>query len=756
MADTTRVLRPGDPLPADRPVSLLRERISRRRLVDRLGRRLVTLGGVAIIGSILAILVVIVIEVYPLFKGPTVAQVGTIPGGMSSAPLVVGVDEYREVAYLVYPRGVQFLSLKGGTPYPASDLAGLESARVVTASPPSQKGVLALGLSDGRVIPMEVKFSVSHAQGKRTIEPDLVVGTPITVDGKGRPIRRLASLPGMGGITVAQVGPRDLVLVTVKETKALIGPSTKEEFRQVLSLPIEGAVTALALDGRGEDLFVGTSSGLVVPVSLRDPGDPRVGRAVQAAGRPGAEVTALGFLLGDRTLVVGDGAGGVSTWQFVQVDGGEPRLVRINEFQGHEGPVVAIDPSPRDKGFLTADRTGTVHLHYGTSGSTLLTIQAGARDLRAVTFAPKADGLLTADAAGNLSHWTVSNPHPEITLRSVFGKVWYEGYKGPEYVWQSTGGTDDFESKFSLTPLIFGTLKGTLYALLVAVPVALLGALYASQFMHPTLKGVVKPTVEIMAGLPSVVLGFLAGLWLAPRVEQVLPGLLLAPVTILLLILAAVFAWRFTPARFRRRVRPGTEVSLLIPVVLLGGALSFILGGVLERLLLSGDYRTWLLSVLGLTYDQRNSLVVGIAMGFSVIPIIFTITEDSLSNVPQHLVAGSLALGATRWQTALRVVLPTASPGIFSAIMIGFGRAVGETMIVLMATGNTPLMDWSIFNGFRALSANIAVELPEAPEGGTLFRVLFLAALLLFLMTFILNTVAELVRLRLRKKYQAL
>jgi phosphate transport system permease protein len=143
-------------------------------------------------------------------------------------------------------------------------------------------------------------------------------------------------------------------------------------------------------------------------------------------------------------------------------------------------------------------------------------------------------------------------------------------------------------------------------------------------------------------------------------------------------------------------------------------------------------------------------------MGFAVIPIIFTIAEDSLSNVPSHLTAGSLALGATRWQTALRIVLPTGSPGIFSAIMIGFGRAVGETMIVLMATGNTPLMDWSIFNGFRALSANIAVELPEAPEGGTLFRVLFLGALLLFFMTFTVNTAAELVRLKLRKRYSML
>jgi phosphate transport system permease protein len=201
---------------------------------------------------------------------------------------------------------------------------------------------------------------------------------------------------------------------------------------------------------------------------------------------------------------------------------------------------------------------------------------------------------------------------------------------------------------------------------------------------------------------------------------------------------------------------PGTEVALLVPILLLGTWLSFQIGGIVERLFLAGDYRSWLLGMLGLGYDQRNSLVVGIAMGFAVIPIIFTIAEDSLSNVPQHLVAGSLALGATRWQTALRVVLPTASPGIFSAIMIGFGRAVGETMIVLMATGNTPVMNWNIFSGFRALSANIAVELPEAPAGGTLFRVLFLAALLLFIMTFAVNTVAEMVRLRLRRKYRYL
>jgi phosphate transport system permease protein len=338
----------------------------------------------------------------------------------------------------------------------------------------------------------------------------------------------------------------------------------------------------------------------------------------------------------------------------------------------------------------------------------------------------------------------------------LFGKLWYEGYAEPEAVWQSTGGTDDFEPKFGLYPLIFGTLKGTFYALILAVPLALLSALYVSQFMHPALKQNIKPVIEVMAALPSVVLGFIAALWLAPNIERRIPGIFLMPFVVSGLILMAVAGWRAIPLSFRQRFKHGSEVALIIPVVLIGAAISFALGNLVELSALGGDYQAWFLRVLGLSYDQRNSVVVGLAMGFAVIPIIFTIAEDSLSNVPPYLAAGSLALGATRWQTALKVVLPSASPGIFSAVMIGFGRAVGETMIVLMATGNTPVTNWNPFKGFRALSANIAVELPEAPEGGTLFRVLFLAAFLLFLMTFAVNTAAELIRIRLRKKFQSL
>jgi phosphate transport system permease protein len=172
-------------------------------------------------------------------------------------------------------------------------------------------------------------------------------------------------------------------------------------------------------------------------------------------------------------------------------------------------------------------------------------------------------------------------------------------------------------------------------------------------------------------------------------------------------------------------------------------------------LFFNGDMRQWFTDV-GISYDQRNALVVGIAMGFAVIPTIFSIAEDAIFTVPKHLTQGSLALGATRWQTVTRVVLLTASPGIFSAIMIGMGRAVGETMIVLMATGNSPVVNFNIFEGMRTLSANIAVEMPEAEFGGTHYRILFLAALVLFVLTFFLNTAAELVRQRLRKKYASI
>jgi phosphate transport system permease protein len=762
VAIRTDALKAGEPGAPARPLIVSKARTDRRVLIDRWASRLVMMGGLIIIASILAILFVITAEVYPLFRPSTAhpLEPRAIPGsGRAAIPLVngLGVDEYREVAYAVTGEALQLVSLKSGTALPPVAIPGLEDARVSAAEFLAGSHYL-IGTTDGRTIPVDVKFAVEFKSGVRSVSPQPSFGRPTLLDqSTKRPVRRLTSAtPKSGPITVAQLGPNDLVVHTVIEKKGLIGAGTREEAVRPLPVEVEGEISALKLDSRGEHLFVGTSRGQIVRYDFRDPTRPVRVEAVDV-GAPGTRVTALGFLIGDRTLIVGNGAGGISSWQILPpAEGGAARLTRVHEFAAHGAPIVAITASARDKGFATADSAGEIHLKYGTSGETLLRITPDGAPLRALTFTPKADGLLAADEMGRISHWQLANPHPEITVRTLFGKIWYEGYAAPAYVWQSTGGTDDFEPKFSLTPLVYGTLKGTFYALLFAVPLALLAALYVSEFMHPTLKGYVKPVVEIMAALPSVVLGFLAGLWLAPMVERVVPGLFVLPVVLAISILAALLGWRSLPLVIRGRVRSGGEAFLLVPVVIVAVWIAFVLGGFIEARLLAGDYRGWLLSALGLTYDQRNSLVVGVAMGFAVIPIIFTIAEDSLANVPQHLRAGSLALGATRWQTATRIVLPTASPGIFSAIMIGFGRAVGETMIVLMATGNTPVMDWNMFSGFRALSANIAVELPEAPEQGTLFRVLFLAAFLLFCLTFAVNTVAELVRLKLRRKYRYL
>jgi phosphate transport system permease protein len=296
------------------------------------------------------------------------------------------------------------------------------------------------------------------------------------------------------------------------------------------------------------------------------------------------------------------------------------------------------------------------------------------------------------------------------------------------------------------------------------VPIALLAAIYTSQFAHPHFRAVFKPVMEIMASLPSVVLGFLAALWLAPLLETRVPSLLLIVTVIPTVALLFGHAWALLPIQYRSHIRPGFEFLVFAPMFFLTAWACWELGPVVERSWFVvtdpatgqrvADFRLWWPEFSGTDFQQRNSLVVGFVMGFTVIPIVFTIAEDSLSNVPATLRSGSLALGASRWQTALRIVLPTASAGIFSALMVGLGRAVGETMIVVMATGNTPIMDLNIFSGMRTLSANIAVELPEAPHHGTLYRTLFLGAMVLFLMTFVVNTVAEVLRQRLRERYK--
>lgn len=733
---------------------------AQRLLLDRQASWLVSFGGATIIFSIMAIFLVIVVEVYPLFKKAEVMPKEGFSLLAKDEPIFAfGVDEYQEVAYLVLRSGLQFYSLVDRKVLPTREIPEISGTVVITSVSKSKDNFLMLGLSNGAVLPVSIRFNVTYADNKRKIEPIWEAREPLIINPDGQSISMLASASGEQGYSVAAVvATNKVVLVTMQERKTMMGTTIKQELRSEATLPAKGDITAVVMDGAGKHLIVGTASGQILRVAVgtsngRDAQIDTLG----ATHRQDIGVSILGFLIGSQTLVVGDEAGEVNTYSLSKGDDGRYRVKAVYEFERHEKPVTAFSASLRDKGFITGDAGGTIRYHFATTAKTAYTVHAtGKSKLTNTVLAPKSDGILALDETGTVSQWAVSNPHPEISMKMLFGKAMYEGYADEKYVWQSTGGSDDFEPKLSLIPLIYGTLKGTFYALLFAIPLGLLAALYTSQFLHPNYKNIVKPVIEIMAALPSVVLGFFSALWLAPRVEKILPGLIISPIVLIAVVSFAFLAYHYLPMSFKKNLRPGSEILILIGLVMITAGISLGIGSFLESDLLGGDYRVWLEEKFKMPYDQRNSLVVGLAMGFAVIPIIFTISEDSLSNVPPHLTAASLALGATRWQTAIKVVLPTASPGIFSAIMIGFGRAVGETMIVLMATGNTPIMDMSPFNGFRALSANIAVELPEAPEGGTLFRVLFLAALLLFAMTFTVNTVAELVRLKLRERYRVL
>ncbi len=749
---------------------------NRRRLEDIIAASVVRVGGIGIIICIIAILFFIGMEALPLWQGVKSELENTFflrespafssyslseETGREQFPFVaLGADEYRGIG-LIFTKDAKayFISLQDGEILQEYQITDIEDQKITSAFVAENNKLFVFGTNRGYVQPVFVNYKIEFDKNdKRTVIPSLKIEDPILFS--DNPIMHLAydvSEDGDGKAAAAFTSFGELKFKSfylIEDDFSDMGSWGSSEFNLTSDLNGEKA-TAMELDKELLNLYVGTDKGNLYNWKLRGEDRPELVDIIQATDKAGSAITALAFLLGDRSLVVGDQDGNVSVWFDIQ-DKTSPtgyKLTKVHVLPPLELPITRISSSPRDRGLLVSDTGGNINLYNVTSNQKLAEYKTRNSPIYNLSFTPKADGILAIDKAGYLYDWKVDNPHPETNLKTLFGKVWYEGYSKPEYVWQSTGGTDEFEPKLSLTPLAFGTIKGAFYAMLFSIPLGILSAICVSQFMHPSVRNIIKPVLEIMAALPSVVLGFFAGLWLAPHIVNVIPAIFIMPIVITSMTIFSVILWKYLPGSIRGRFKEGTELFLLLIVVIIGVMISLGLNTYIENIFLDGSYKNWLFNVLGLQYDQRNSLIVGFAMGFAVIPIIFTLSEDALSSVPKHLTAGSFALGANKWETAIRVVLPTASPAIFSAVMIGLGRAIGETMIVLMATGNTPIMDWNIFNGFRALSANIAVEIPEAPHGGTLYRVLFLAAILLFFFTFILNTIAEVVRQRLRKKY---
>ena len=732
----------------------------RLRLVkDRLARYAVAAGGTGVIVAILLIFIYLLYVVLPLLKSPEMHQEAQYPLTVIAPVEYLAMEEQAEIGMLVDQRGlVRFLSTRDGSLVKERQLPvppGVAVDSFSAARPNS--GVLALGLSNGQALVFKPSYTVTFPGDKRVITPDIVfpLGEPlVAVNAAGQALKKIAVQAGESYTLVGWSEDGTLSLVTAKAAASLLEDEGSFEFAHSVTQTDEHVVRTLLIDPTQTHLYVVGEDGTLAWYDIRSGVELLLHEQI-AATAAGVTVLDANLLSGGNSIMVASDDGKVSQWFSVRGDGGVRHLKLIRSFAAPAN-LTHLRPEFSRKGFVVGDANGGVGVYHATAHHLLLQNAVANTGIKLLAIAPRANALWALDDDNQLHFWRISNEHPEISWESLWSKVWYEGYDAPDYIWQSSSADNEFEPKFSLTPLTFGTLKAAFYAMLFAIPLSLLGAIFTAYFMAPKMRQLVKPSIEIMEAMPTVILGFLAGLWLAPLVESHLAGIFLLLLLLPLTVLLAAYLWHRLPPGVRGRIPEGWEAALLIPVVALTTWFALGTSPMVEHALFGGDMPHWLQAKMGIGFDQRNSLVVGMAMGFAVIPTIFSIAEDAIFAVPKHLTNGSLALGATPWQTLVRVVLLTASPGLFSAVMMGVGRAVGETMIVLMATGNTPVMDMSIFQGMRTLSANIAVEMPESEVNSTHYRVLFLAALVLFLFTFVFNTGAELIRQRLRAKYSSL
>lgn len=744
-----------------------REKLRRiRGIRDGVSRYGVGAGGIGVIIALALIFVYLFYETFPLLKPVTMEVVSeiSVPGDASPAPTVhLTLDRFEDIGGRFSASGtISFFSPRTGGILSRETVAVPDGESVTSfGRSESRKSLFVYGFSDGSVLPLKVDYEQSFPEGVRVVTPKLSfpLGEEAIRIGEREAgdYSALTVVEGRGGYVVAAGTREGEIAMALFATRRNMLTGDVQISRDDYVLPsLARPVRQLLVNESLRDLFAIDDQGTLHHFDIVDRGNPGLLEQVTLVPE-GVTVTAAEFLVGSRSLIVGGSDGSLNQWFLVRDEvTNQARLTRIRSFRTHHGAITFIEPEYTRKGFLAGDAAGTVGLHYATSSVTLKMLPVAERPISRIAVSPINRTVLVKSAESDvLRVLAVDNPHPQTSLSGLWGRVWYEGRSGPEFIWQSSSADDAFESKLSLVPLTVGTLKAALFAMLLATPLAVMGAIYTAYFMAGPMRRVVKPSIELMEALPTVILGFLAGIWLAPYIENNLPVLVTVLVLLPLGMLAFGFAWTRLPGTLRHIVPPGWEAALLVPVVLILGWLAVSASPWIELAFFGGSMRQWFTDV-GIPYDQRNALIVGLAMGFAVIPTIFSIAEDAVFNVPRHLTQGSLALGATPWQTVVGVVLPTASPGIFSAVMIGFGRAVGETMIVLMASGNSPIVNFNLFEGMRTLAANIAVELPETAVGSTHFRVLFLSALVLLLLTFVLNTAAELVRQRLRKRYASL
>ena len=843
------------------------------RTKEKIARVFISLGGAGTIVSVVLIFVFLVWVVAPLFATAGVQHVVSVKRERGNVRqeveiLASGVDELQLVGWMALADGrLRTFTMNDGETIADTPIFGGTAPTAWSFLPDGPE--VAFGFEDGTVRKGKIAFVNQFLEDQeitaelRQLEPGqslpyrdgVVVVTPERQHRLQRLEAELGEPAKIGDAAVTHLdfsvtpqGNTAYAAMSADGRLAIYTFTTRENFLtgemetrvESLDIPYEPDATRgpprfVRLSGVGTELFLLWEDGLCMRFDARDPDDAKVMERVDVVDGD-VQVTTVTYHISKTTLLIGDSGGTTRAWFLTRPDGAFTDdgavLTPAHTLGGPASPVTALAPSPRSRMLAAGYESGDLRVFLVTTSELLASpTSPQSEPVRSLLLTPKEDGVV-AFGPSRINRWSLDPKYPTGTMKALFTKIWYEGYNEPQHSWQSTGGTDDFEPKLGMIPLIFGTIKATIYAILIAAPLALLAAIFTSEFMNPRLRAPIKSVIEMMAGLPSVVLGFMAALVIAPFVQGVLPSVLLAFYTIPFAVVLGARAWQLLPHHLQLRLTGWPRFAAVMLVFPMGILMASLIGPWFESTFFAGDMKAWLaggdgdpaggwmlmmipvclLVVVALStrfvqpwlrsasanwselkcavadllklaatvlasvllawvlsellagagsdprggifgqYAQRNALIVGFVMGFAVVPIIYTLAEDALSSVPQQLREGSLGCGATPWQTAWRVIIPTATSGLFGALMVGLGRAVGETMIVLMAAGNSPILEWNIFSGFRTLAANIATELPEAVKDSAHYRTLFGAALVLFAMTFVINTGAEVVRTRFRKR----
>ena len=484
------------------PPSTLR----RRKRNEKIARWVVTIGGMTVIASVLAILILIAAQTLPLFLPARTERTvqRRLPAGVAIQDVIgLGCDldiDGSGGAALVFLRNgtCRVLDLATGELLLQQSLTADQgnSASSLRSVRPIAPAAYALWWSDGSLSLAEF----ARPGGGTSVKYSLKLQPGLPAERGPPPLQAVVRRPNEHALAAALLMPdRRIVVIRQSAEENMLGELTTSAKRWCSTRICPRISRRMAIDAQATAVYAGTASGELLVWEFTP--ELRVRRHEQfPAFRDKRKITALALVLGDMTLAMGDERGTLTTWLPVHyTEGGERKLIMARELEPHAAAIREILPSGRTKSLLSCDEHA-LHLDHVTSQRHLATIVPQS-PLKYTAFSARGNALLGLDTAGNLSAWSVHCPHPEVSWRTLFGKVLYEGYDQPQYVWQTTGG-EDYEPKYSLVPLLFGTFKGTFYAMLLAVPLSLLGAIYVSQFTTPRFKAMIKPVVEIMAASP--------------------------------------------------------------------------------------------------------------------------------------------------------------------------------------------------------------------------------------------------------------